>query len=83
MPNNILVGSENIKGDISSCGTTSTIVGCAERPNLFVCVDRGWVTNNCTGQTTELQSWSLSGTSIFLMALIGLLSIIAFFRAIE
>lgn len=63
MPNNVLVNTPNVKGDISSCGTSATVMNCASRPNVWICEDIGYVTNNCTGQTETLHSWSLTGFS--------------------
>lgn len=65
MITNAFVETSNIKGDISSCGTTATIINCAERPNLFLCTDIHYATNNCTGKTDIYHSWSISGTTTF------------------
>ena len=71
MPTNTLINPSDVKGNISSCKTETAIVTCASRDNLLICHDRGWATNNCTGETETLNSWSLSGFSSFILVIVG------------
>lgn len=73
MPNTNLIVPQDIEGNISSCGIKTSIINCAERENLFYCIDKGYATNNCTGITDIYTSWSLSGFTIFILILIGIL----------
>lgn len=73
MPPLIMTSSSNISGNISSCTTNVQILNCASRNSLFTCQDIGFATNNCTGQTQQFESWSLTGFSIFLMVLVEII----------
>lgn len=75
MPTNVLTASENLEGNISSCRTELTVVKCINRENPFYCEDRGWATNNCTGDTEVLTSWSFTGffyLSLIIVTIIGI-----------
>lgn len=72
-----IVESSNITGNIGSCKTEVSIINGYERPSLFWQKDVGYATNNCTGKTDVYYSWSLTGTSIFLLVCLGIVAIIA------
>ena len=80
MPNTAIVASDQINGNISSCKTEITYLNCAKRTSLFYCIDVGYATNNCTGKVDNYESWSLTGTSQLLLALVA---IVVFFTALK
>jgi len=76
MPNNLLVSTPNVEGNISSCKTEITYLNGSSRPSLFYVMDTGYATNNCTGQVDNFSSWELSGFSIFLISIFGTIAVL-------
>ena len=83
MPITPIVSSENIEGNIGQCQSTSEIINCVERTNLFVCQDIGYVTNSCTGQVDIFKTWSPTGISYFGMLIGALLLVVVIYVAIS
>ena len=72
MPATVLFQGSELEGNVSSCKTEVTVLSGAIRESIWYVEDVGFATNNCTGETQQYQSWSLSGTSVFFMFLLGL-----------
>lgn len=72
MPNNLLVNSSEVQGNISSCKTEITYLNGSSRPSLFYQMNTGYATNNCTGKVDNFESWSLTGFSIFLLCIVAI-----------
>lgn len=82
MPITPIVSSENIEGNIGQCQTTTSMIGCAERINIFICQDVGYATNSCTGQVEKFQTWSPSGISWIAITILAVAVAILVFRGI-
>jgi len=68
-----LISTPNIKGDISTCRTEATIVNGSARHSFWVEENIGYMTNNCTGQTDILHSWSFTSSANTVFWLVGIL----------
>lgn len=82
MPNTNILVNPDVQGNISSCKTEVTVINGSSRGSLWFVNDTGYATNNCTGQVDRFESWSLSGFSIGLMILVGVVVFIVSLRAI-
>ncbi len=77
MPTTNIVSAQNVTGNISSCSTEISIINSSSRPNLFIQEDTGWATNNCTGSTTVLHSWELTGFAQYTIGFVSVIIVIA------
>ncbi len=57
MDNQLLIPTNGLTGDVSSCTTSGIVVANAERTSLFFSKNISYITNNCTGESEKLYSW--------------------------
>jgi len=75
-----LISTPNIEGNIGQCQTTTSVINCTTRLNLFTCIDTGYATNSCTGKVDIYQTWSPSGISWIGVIIAGIILVVMGFN---